>query len=110
VVDLVPFYPPGLTLQLHVDIRNYYKDNYQDKFFENPPAWFVAFCLMELVYHLPISIWAVGALLRGKLLFPLLSHFLAGQSSWTGGSSEIYYNKHCEPDLEMDDNNIILII
>ncbi|KAN0067220.1 integral membrane protein [Elaphomyces granulatus] len=71
LVDLVPFYPPGLTLQLHVDIRNYYKDNYQDKFFENPPAWFVAFCLMELVYHLPISIWAVGALLRDDPLVPL---------------------------------------
>ena len=68
MVDLAYFYPPALTLQLHVDIRNYYINNYQDKFFENPPAWFVAFAFMELVYHLPLSIWAIGALLRGKLL------------------------------------------
>lgn len=47
------------------DLRKFYIDTYHDQFFVQPPAWFSMYAWMELLYHLPLSAWAVGALLRG---------------------------------------------
>ena len=47
------------------DLRKFYIDTYHDEFFINPPAWFMLYMWMELLYHVPLSIWAIGALLRG---------------------------------------------
>ncbi|KAL1987278.1 hypothetical protein VTN96DRAFT_4306 [Rasamsonia emersonii] len=71
LVDIVPLYPPSLTPTFVLRIRDFYIDTYHDKFFESPPAWFRAYNLMELVYHVPLSVWAVGALLRDDPLVPL---------------------------------------
>jgi hypothetical protein len=69
VVDIVPLYPPSLTPAFINDIRSFYIATYHDKFFSTPPAWFSAYILMELVYHVPVGVWAVGALIRGKFYF-----------------------------------------
>ena len=47
------------------DVRKFYIDTYHDKFFISPPAWFTMYLWMEALYHVPLSIWAIGALLRG---------------------------------------------
>lgn len=31
-------------------------------------AWFNVYMWMELLYHVPLSVWAIGALFRGTLL------------------------------------------
>jgi len=52
--------------QLLLDIRNWYIATYKDKFFVHPPAFFTTYAILEAVYHLPLSLWAIGAILRGK--------------------------------------------
>ncbi len=29
-------------------------------------SWFVTYMWLELLYHVPLSVWAIGALIRGK--------------------------------------------
>jgi len=53
-------------------LRTWYITTYRDQFFTRPPAWFNAYMWMEALYHLPLSVWAIGALLRGRrLLLPV---------------------------------------
>ena len=47
------------------DIRKFYIETYHDQLFISPPAWFTMYLWMEALYHVPLSVWAVGALLRG---------------------------------------------
>lgn len=65
-VDLYPLYPDWIRPQFMHDIRTFYIDTYHDQFFTRPPAWFSMYAWMELLYHLPLSFWAVPALLRSK--------------------------------------------
>lgn len=67
MVDVVPFYPEAVRPDILVDIRQFYVETFRDKFFESPPDWFMFFLAMEVIYHLPLSIWAVGALIRGVI-------------------------------------------
>ncbi|KAI0185762.1 transmembrane protein 6/97 [Xylaria flabelliformis] len=74
-VDLVPLYPQSLwvpassPLHFLFSLREFYIANYNDQFFLPPPAeipsFFPLFAFLELVFHLPVSLWAVGALRRG---------------------------------------------
>ncbi|TRX96982.1 hypothetical protein FHL15_002288 [Xylaria flabelliformis] len=74
-VDLVPLYPKSLwvpassPLHFLFSLRQYYIANYNDQFFLPPPAeipsFFPLFAFLELVFHLPVSLWAVGALRSG---------------------------------------------
>lgn len=64
-VDLTPLYPPSLKPTFTTTLRTWYIQTYRDQFFVSPPAWFNLYMYMELLYHVPLSIWAVGALLRG---------------------------------------------
>ncbi|KAI1764490.1 transmembrane protein 6/97 [Hypoxylon sp. FL1150] len=76
-VDLVPLYPaplwvpPSSPLHFLYELRVYYIETYNDRFFAPPPApipsFFPLFAFLELVFHLPVSLWAVRALLRGGL-------------------------------------------
>ncbi|KAI0165590.1 transmembrane protein 6/97 [Xylariaceae sp. FL1272] len=71
-VDLVPLYPQTLWLPkeapLHflAQLREYYIENYNDQFFLPPPAeipsFFPLYAFLELVFHLPVSLWAVRTL------------------------------------------------
>ncbi|KAI0905862.1 transmembrane protein 6/97 [Ustulina deusta] len=73
-VDLVPLYPASLwqpsdaPLRVLGDLRSYYVATYNDQFFAAPaaPPFFVLFAFFELVFHLPVSLWAVGALWGGR--------------------------------------------
>ncbi|KAI0379250.1 transmembrane protein 6/97 [Hypomontagnella monticulosa] len=70
-VDLVPLYPsslwvpPSSPLHFLYDLRVYYIETYNDQFFAPPPApipsFFPLFAFLELVFHLPVSLWAVRA-------------------------------------------------
>ncbi|KAI0888545.1 transmembrane protein 6/97 [Annulohypoxylon maeteangense] len=74
-VDLVPLYPtslwvpPSSPLHFLYKLRVYYIETYNDQFFAPPPApipsFFPLFAFLELVFHLPVSLWAVRALLSG---------------------------------------------
>ncbi|KAE8330078.1 transmembrane protein 6/97 [Aspergillus sergii] len=72
LVDTVPLLPSILQTNLSHQIRSFYIATYHDKFFSEPaPAWFSTFIAMELVYHAPLSLWALGALLRDDPLVPM---------------------------------------
>ncbi|KAK3686418.1 hypothetical protein LTR37_019849 [Vermiconidia calcicola] len=47
-------------------LRKFYIDTYHDQFFTSPPSWFMMYMWMEALYHIPLSVWAVGALLRNS--------------------------------------------
>ncbi|KAL4892416.1 transmembrane protein 6/97 [Aspergillus ambiguus] len=72
LVDTVPLLPSFLVTDLSLSLRQYYIANYQDKFFEHvAPAWFSVFIAMELVYHAPLSAWAIRALWKDHPLVPV---------------------------------------
>lgn len=67
LVDTVPLQPQWIQTSLSSQLRTFYVSTYRDKFFEPPtPAWFNAFIWMELIYHVPASIWAIWGLWKGK--------------------------------------------
>lgn len=67
LIDTVPLQPTFLRTDLSKNLRDFYITTYRDKFFEEPaPVWFTTFIWMELLYHVPLSAWAVWALLRGN--------------------------------------------
>ncbi|KXL44651.1 hypothetical protein M433DRAFT_155571 [Acidomyces richmondensis BFW] len=70
-VDLVSFYPEALTPQFMLNIRKFYIETYHDRFFTQPPAWFNMYMWMELLYHTPLSVWAIGALIRNDPKVPI---------------------------------------
>ncbi|OQE36307.1 hypothetical protein PENCOP_c012G06384 [Penicillium coprophilum] len=71
LIDTVPLLPTILQTNLSHRLRDFYITTYRDKFFEDPPTWFTVFIWMELLYHLPISIWAVRGLLKDHPLVPV---------------------------------------
>ncbi|KAI1493483.1 transmembrane protein 6/97 [Biscogniauxia mediterranea] len=83
-VDLVPLYPaslwadPSAPLGVLSDLRSYYFRTYNDQFFAPstpPPSFFVLFSWLELLFHLPVSVWAV--------------RLLSSSSSAPGGAAEL---------------------
>ncbi|EME43808.1 hypothetical protein DOTSEDRAFT_151328 [Dothistroma septosporum NZE10] len=74
-VDITPLYPASIKPQFMIDLRQWYITTYRDQFFVSPPAWFTLYMWMELFYHVPLSVWAVGALLRDDPKVPV--HLLA---------------------------------
>ncbi|PYH48921.1 EXPERA domain-containing protein [Aspergillus saccharolyticus JOP 1030-1] len=72
LVDAAPILPAFLQSDLSVTLREFYIDTYHDKFFEETPtAWFTFFLLMELFYHVPLSIWALRGLKKDNPLVPV---------------------------------------
>ncbi|KAK3066545.1 hypothetical protein LTR53_017062 [Teratosphaeriaceae sp. CCFEE 6253] len=80
-------------------IRTFYIETYHDKFFTQPPAWFMMYVWFELLYHVPVSVWAIGAILRDDPRLPIhllvfatqtaitTSTCIADYLSWSGYSS-----------------------
>lgn len=64
---MYPLYPSSIRPQFMTDIRTFYIETYRDQFFTGPPAWFGMYAWMEALYHLPLSFWAVGALMRSEI-------------------------------------------
>ncbi|OQD70486.1 hypothetical protein PENDEC_c023G00083 [Penicillium decumbens] len=71
LIDTVPLQPSYLVNNLSLNLRDFYITTYRDKFFSEPPTWFTAFIWMELLYHVPLSLWAVFGLLRDHPLVPV---------------------------------------
>ncbi|PYH96524.1 integral membrane protein [Aspergillus ellipticus CBS 707.79] len=71
LVDAAPILPSFLQSDLSHSLRQFYITTYHDKFFEEPPApWFYSFLLMELFYHVPLSVWALRGLKHDHPLIP----------------------------------------
>ena len=66
LIDIVPFYPESWVPSISVSIRNFYITTYRDRFFISPTPWFKAYLVLEVVYHLPVSLWIIGALAKGS--------------------------------------------
>ena len=81
LIDTVPLLPPVMVTSLSHTLRDFYITTYRDKFFSEPPTWFTAFIWMELLYHVPLSLWAVWGLLRGE--FPFLFRFQPSRPPFT---------------------------
>lgn len=71
VVDAVSLLPPCLRTDLSRILHEFYVSRFRDKFFEinPPPAWFGLFIWMELLYHVPLSVWATLGLWKSALTF-----------------------------------------
>ena len=48
-----------------INLRAWYIETYKDRFFVQPTAWFKTYVLLEGLYHVPLSVWAIGAIVRG---------------------------------------------
>ncbi|KAF2237042.1 hypothetical protein EV356DRAFT_497335 [Viridothelium virens] len=83
LVDLAPLYPTSMKPAIVSQIRTWYITTYRDQFFVKPPAWFNAYTWMEAIYHMPLSGWAVGALLRDDPKVPLHLLIFAVQTAMT---------------------------
>ncbi|THY58680.1 hypothetical protein D6C99_02147 [Aureobasidium pullulans] len=70
-VDITPLYPVALKPAFMTDLRKWYITTYRDQFFSSPPAWFDTYIWLEALYHVPLSFWAVPALLRDDPKVPL---------------------------------------
>lgn len=74
MVDAVPVLPGLLDNAISRQLRDFYVSTYRDKFFEGQvPAWFTSYTWMEILYHVPLSAWALSALSRG-MLHPVILH------------------------------------
>ncbi|KAK6432957.1 hypothetical protein LTR95_010865 [Oleoguttula sp. CCFEE 5521] len=70
-VDLASLYPESIKPAFLVKLHEYQVTTYADRFFTEPPAWFGVYIWMEALYHVPLSFWAIGALLRNDPKVPL---------------------------------------
>ncbi|KAK4498951.1 hypothetical protein PRZ48_009462 [Zasmidium cellare] len=82
-VDIYPLYPTSLVPQFMTDLRQWYISTYRDAFFISPPAWFTMYIWMELFYHVPLSVWALGALIRDDPKVPIHLLIYAMQTAVT---------------------------
>lgn len=66
VIDLPPLYPDFLRPTISDKIRSDYATMSKDRFFIDPPLWFVGHTYLEAAYHLPISVWLIYALIKSQ--------------------------------------------
>ncbi|KAJ4987863.1 hypothetical protein SVAN01_06593 [Stagonosporopsis vannaccii] len=69
--DLTSYYPTNIKPLWMGEVRTWYVATYGDRFFYNPPAWFGVLTFLELVFHLPLTLWAIPALVRDDPRIPL---------------------------------------
>ena len=70
--DLTPLYPAHLLPAPLLTLRTWYHSTYGDRFFSgSPPVWFPVFTWLELLLHLPLTLWAIPALVRDDPRTPL---------------------------------------
>ncbi|CAI7650063.1 unnamed protein product [Penicillium manginii] len=72
LIDTAPLQPSWAISPLSTTLREFYVNTYRDKFFDSPaPPWFTTFIWMEVLYHVPASLWAVWGLLKEHPLIPV---------------------------------------
>ncbi|KAF2743434.1 integral membrane protein-like protein [Sporormia fimetaria CBS 119925] len=81
--DLTSYYPSFLKPIWMTEIRTWYISTYGDRFFYNPPSWFPLYTLLELLYHVPLTLWAIPALLRDDPRVPLALLVFALETTFT---------------------------
>ncbi|KAF2125092.1 integral membrane protein-like protein [Dothidotthia symphoricarpi CBS 119687] len=69
--DLTSYYPLSLKPEWMTTLRTWYITTHGDRFFYNPPAYFPALQFLELTLHVPLTLWAIPALLRNDPRVPL---------------------------------------
>lgn len=62
VIDCIGLYPESIAPRPLLSLHEFYKATFNDQLVINQPPWFHFFSLLELVYQLPVAIWAVWAL------------------------------------------------
>jgi hypothetical protein len=66
VIDLSSILPSFLVTPLSRSLVSYHLERFQDQFFTSPPAWFTVYMWLELVYHVPVSLWLGWGLWNGE--------------------------------------------
>jgi hypothetical protein len=79
-MDLQTIYPASITPKFLISIKEFYIETYHDQFFVSPPIYFQLFIWLELAVHVPVSFWAVGALLKGESELFFFCLFFGGYS------------------------------
>ncbi|KAF2877660.1 hypothetical protein BDV95DRAFT_559758 [Massariosphaeria phaeospora] len=69
--DLTHYYPAAVKPGWMTGVRTWYVATYGDRFFYNPPSFFPLYSLLELLFHLPLTLWLMPALLRNDPRTPL---------------------------------------
>ncbi|PSN69472.1 hypothetical protein BS50DRAFT_572606 [Corynespora cassiicola Philippines] len=69
--DLTSYYPAAIKPLWMTALRDWYVATYADRFFYAPPAFFPPLTHLELLFHLPLTLWAIPALLRNSPRVPL---------------------------------------
>jgi hypothetical protein len=97
--DLQPLYPASIIPQWMSKTQAWYVATYADKFFVSPPPWFKFYSYMEALYHLPLTLWAIPALLRNDPRVPLQLCIYATQVSITTATclAEMWSWEHLTP-------------
>ncbi|PNS21723.1 hypothetical protein CAC42_1577 [Sphaceloma murrayae] len=70
-VDLHPLWPASIRPAYMDSLRQWYVTTYRDQFFVAPPAWFDLYMYLELIYHVPLCLWAIPALLNDDRRIPV---------------------------------------
>ena len=76
VIDLSSILPTFLVTDLSRNLVAYHLERFQDQFFTAPPAWFTVYMWLEVVYHVPISLWLGWGLWNGEFLGSLIYSLL----------------------------------
>ncbi|TKX26663.1 hypothetical protein C1H76_1195 [Elsinoe australis] len=70
-VDLYPLWPSQLRPAYMTTLRQFYISTYRDQFFVSPPAWFNVYIYLELIYHVPLCLWVIPAILNNDARVPI---------------------------------------
>ncbi|KAH8590529.1 transmembrane protein 6/97 [Bisporella sp. PMI_857] len=68
LMDFQGLYPVHLVPDFMKRISTFYVETYKDQFFVHHPPFFTAFLVTEVVFQLPVCLWAVPNLLKGAVL------------------------------------------
>ncbi len=68
MIDLSTLLPTFLITDLSRNIVSYHLERFQDQFFTSPPAWFTLYMWLELVYHVPVTLWLLWGIWNGESL------------------------------------------
>ncbi|KAF4629943.1 hypothetical protein G7Y89_g8207 [Cudoniella acicularis] len=75
VVDLQTIYPPFLLAKapyfIH-DLKAWYINTYNDRFFVEPPLFLEVFTYTELIIQMPVIVWSIYGLYKNSPKIPLV--------------------------------------
>ncbi|CAD6499216.1 BgTH12-04868 [Blumeria graminis f. sp. triticale] len=72
LVDLQVIYPPIIVPAFMIDLKAFYVETFDDRFFRTPPPFFQLFVWLEILYQAPVIAWSLGGLYRNSSKVPLV--------------------------------------